>query len=404
MSKTGHRLACLPAFSSFADMAFVKYRGDDLFDGYRLLGPENVLITDETGRVEAVVALADAGPDVQYRPGILHPGFVNAHCHLELSHLKGQIPEHTGMVNFLLAVVGLRVADPEVQEAAMRQAEAAMLADGIVAVGDICNTSASFSIKKEGRLQYHNFLEATGSVPAVAVSRYEITQQLLRLSPKPASIAPHAPYSISPPLFDLIFSQPQTVVSMHNQESAAENEFFKTAGGTMLKLYRQLNLDIAYFKATGKSSLQSVLPYFKNLGQMILVHNCLTDEEDLHAISTFSSRLSRNHLFTFCLCPNANLYIGNPLPDVGLLWKSGHNICLGTDSLSSNHQLSIKSEINTLRKHFPEIPLEVMLQWATLNGARALQMDDKLGSFEKGKRPGVGWYESNEPVTSFSKS
>jgi cytosine/adenosine deaminase-related metal-dependent hydrolase len=83
------------------------------------------------------------------------------------------------------------------------------------------------------------------------------------------------------------------------------------------------------------------------------------------------------------------LYIENTLPPVRQFLAEKRNIVLGTDSLSSNYQLSIAEEIRTLRHHFPEIPLEIMLQWATLNGAKALKRDNKLGSFDKGKKPGI---------------
>jgi cytosine/adenosine deaminase-related metal-dependent hydrolase len=62
---------------------------------------------------------------------------------------------------------------------------------------------------------------------------------------------------------------------------------------------------------------------------------------------------------------------------------------LGTDSLASNHQLSILEEIRTIRKNFPHIKTNQLLKWATSNGARALQMDQQLGSLEVGKHPGV---------------
>ena len=91
----------------------------------------------------------------------------------------------------------------------------------------------------------------------------------------------------------------------------------------------------------------------------------------------------------FCLCPNANLYIGNGLPNVPLLRNSGYPLVLGTDSLASNSKLSIWEEIQTLRKAFVHLPLGDFLRWATYNGACALGLQDQLGSFEKGKKPGV---------------
>ena len=118
---------------------------------------------------------------------------------------------------------------------------------------------------------------------------------------------------------------------------------------------------------------------------VLLVHNTFTSAEDLAYCG--AARLNRQ-LF-FCLCPNANLYIENRLPDLGLLRAQRCRIVLGTDSLASNDGLSILGEIKTLMHYFPEIPQEELLGWATLEGARALQMHGSLGSFEKGKKPGI---------------
>lgn len=71
---------------------------------------------------------------------------------------------------------------------------------------------------------------------------------------------------------------------------------------------------------------------------------------------------------------------------------------LGTDSLASNHQLNIWEEIKTIRQQFPAIPLEILLQWATSNGAIALQMDHSLGSIKKGKKPGLVLIENADDL------
>jgi cytosine/adenosine deaminase-related metal-dependent hydrolase len=91
----------------------------------------------------------------------------------------------------------------------------------------------------------------------------------------------------------------------------------------------------------------------------------------------------------WCLCVNANLYIENKVPPIEILMEQNCPLVLGTDSYSSNWQLSIAKEIQSLKKHFPSLPLETILQWATINGAKALKWDEELGSFEKGKRPGI---------------
>ncbi|MFY8004803.1 MAG: amidohydrolase family protein, partial [Chitinophagaceae bacterium] len=91
----------------------------------------------------------------------------------------------------------------------------------------------------------------------------------------------------------------------------------------------------------------------------------------------------------FCICANANLYIENCLPNIPLLHKSGIPMVIGTDSLASNHQLSIISELITLQNGFPELNTGLLLQWSTYNGAKALGIDSWAGSFEKGKKPGI---------------
>jgi cytosine/adenosine deaminase-related metal-dependent hydrolase len=85
----------------------------------------------------------------------------------------------------------------------------------------------------------------------------------------------------------------------------------------------------------------------------------------------------------------ANQYIEKALPPVDLLQKNGCRIVIGTDSLASNNSLDILDELKTISANFPAIQLAELLQWATLNGAKALQLQDQLGSFEKGKKPGV---------------
>ncbi len=91
----------------------------------------------------------------------------------------------------------------------------------------------------------------------------------------------------------------------------------------------------------------------------------------------------------YCICINANLYIENTLPPIDMLVEQKANIVLGTDSYASNHQLSVWAEIKSICKNHPGIELEKILGWATINGARALGLENKLGSFEKGKTPGV---------------
>ena len=133
-------------------MALQKFKADQLFDGYGFLSDESVLIMDKQGRVEAIVPSIEAGDDVQYIPGILTPGLVNCHCHLELSHLKNVIPPHTGLIDFLCSVVTKRDFSPAIIQQEIIKAEKEMYDNGIVAVGDISNTNDSIKTKQQSNL------------------------------------------------------------------------------------------------------------------------------------------------------------------------------------------------------------------------------------------------------------
>src|ERR1044071_1194266 len=86
-------------------MSFRKFQAEKIFDGRKFLDPQQVLITTDGGMIEDIVPVADAGDDIQKLGGILSPGFINCHCHLELSHMKGRIPEKTGLIDFVFKVV-----------------------------------------------------------------------------------------------------------------------------------------------------------------------------------------------------------------------------------------------------------------------------------------------------------
>ena len=350
-----------------------------------------VLITDAAGVIVDVINEKEVGGGDEKFDGILCPGFINAHCHLELSHMKGLIPKHTSLVDFILKVVNERHFEEAEILAAIETAENEMLQNGIVAVGDICNNTLSIPQKSKGKLLYYNFIEASGFPPLVAEQRFKRAVDFYNAYANifsANSIVPHAPYSVSPEMFGMIndFSG-NNLMTIHNQEAVAENEFFENGTGDFLRLYKQMGIDISFFKSSQKSSLQTWLPHFTKEQTIILVHNVCTSAQDL----SFLKRATNNGKRTtyFCLCPNANLYISNTLPDVKMLMQHTDNIVLGTDSLASNDQLSILAEIKTLQNCFENLDLTTLLKWATINGSRALQMDDRLGSFEKGKQPGV---------------
>jgi cytosine/adenosine deaminase-related metal-dependent hydrolase len=384
-------------------LSYLKFSADQIFTGTELLSDQLVLITDKEGTIIDLIAEENAGGDIQRHQGILLPGFVNTHCHLELSHMKGLIREHTGLPEFILKIVNERHHSEDLILQAIADAEDSMIKNGIVAVGDISNNALTLTQKQLGNLTYHNFIEVSGWKPAIALPRYENALQVYanfkdalnsgqrttsNSNSRNISINPHAPYSVSNELWELM--QPHfegSVVTIHNQETPAENQLFKDGTGNFVGMYHAMNIDQTHFTPTGKTSLQSVLPKMQNASNILLVHNTESNPQDI--LLANQQAIQNKQTIYWCLCPNANLYIENKMPDIELLRRYNANITIGTDSLASNYQLSILDELKTINQSFPEIPLEELLQWATFNGAKALQIDNQFGSFEKAKKPGV---------------
>lgn len=378
-------------------MAYRKFSADQLFDGYTLHGPEKVLVTSENGTILSVISREEAGEEVETVAGILLPGLINAHCHLELSHLKDVIAPHTGLIEFLCSVVTKRGFDPEVIMEKIAAAEQEMYKNGIVAAGDIGNTADTAAVKSGSRIRWQNFVEVLSFTDEKAdenLAHYKKVasdlETALRTSPivHRTSLVPHAPYSISPKTFQFINEATKgQVISIHNQEHPAEDILYKTGGGDYLKLFKIFGIEESPFPITGLSSIRSVLPYFTNGQTIFLIHNTYMPEEDVVWANEYAA--ANGLRLVYCFCINANLYIENKVPPVDQFIRHNCHIALGTDSYSSNWQLSIAKEIQSLQQYFPHLSLTTILQWATSSGARALGWEYQLGSFEKGKQPGV---------------
>jgi cytosine/adenosine deaminase-related metal-dependent hydrolase len=279
-----------------------------------------------------------------------------------------------------------------------------MYDNGIVAVGDIGNTADTADVKSKSKIRWQNFVEVLGFTDEKAdenIQHYQQVAKTLKTTLQTSglrhrtSLVPHAPYSISPKNFKLINELTKDqVISIHNQEHPAEDVLYKTGGGEYLKLFKIFGINESPFPVTGLSSIRSVLPHFNNGQTIFLIHNTFMTEEDV----VFAKEYANENELTliWCLCVNANLYIENKMPPIEMLIKNNCPLVLGTDSYSSNWQLSIAKEIQSIIRATETVPrlkavapLEKALQWATINGAKALKWDDELGSFEKGKKPGV---------------
>jgi aminodeoxyfutalosine deaminase len=322
--------------------------------------------------------------------GILCPGFVNTHCHLELSWAKGLITEGKGLDAFIQHLDKFRKSATESSiMKAISDAASKMEQSGIVATADIANGDHTLEHKRNSRHYFQTFAEVFGSDPAFSNFIFEKAIQLndqfesQKVSGS-VSIAPHATYSLSEDLFKLVASYGKgKLISIHHQENTDENYFFKDGSGPIAARRKAFNPGLPDFEGTGKRPLESIAGYFDSEQRILLVHNTVTEQQDIDFADHYFSHAS------WCMCPNANLFIENKLPNIDLFRSNNCRISLGTDSLASNHQLSILEEIKTIQKNFPEIGLSELMRWGTLNGAEVLGLGQCLGSFEKGKSPGV---------------
>lgn len=343
---------------------------------------------DDDGVVLAVEsfdpATVDRAAGVEYYDGILIPGMTNAHCHLELSYLKGSIAEGSMLDGFVRAITEIRGQWPEQQQIEAAQLnDRFMWSEGVQAVGDISNGTASFPAKKASKISYYTYAEYFNMPPDDQAQAYftEKTAHVAvaREQGLPISPSPHSTYMVGDKLFKM--SQNSERLSIHFMETATEMGLFERKGGMYALMVDEWGMkpDFLYY-GSHPARLVGSLPREMPL---LLVHCTQCKHDDIQAIIDYFEDV------TFVLCPRSNYYIERAYPPAELLYDMGVNVALGTDSLTSNHSLSMIEEIKWLAQHNPSIPLAAILKWATAGGAKGLGFDYKLGSFTVGKKAGA---------------
>ncbi|SEF83777.1 amidohydrolase family protein [Sphingobacterium lactis] len=366
----------------------MKYYAADVV--FPIVGPaikKGVVAMDDQGVVQGVYNPGEIDDQlIETFKGALIPGFVNTHCHIELSHMVGQLPQHTGLPAFLSAVINERGKHEASLEKAMEEADKTMYKNGIQAVGDHVNSAVSAKVKENSPITYHTFVEVMAVNKDDVATRVDNAKEIeFHFDYKHSSITPHAPYSCSKYLFKTLKKavSEDNIISIHNQESDEENKLFRYKKGEFLDFFKKMNMNVEDFRAQARNSLQSFLPYIPTKNKLILVHNTYTSIKDLD----FVDRMGRK--VYFCFCPKANLYIENRVPKIDNFMLGGHEIVIGTDSLASNDTLDILEELKVIHQEFPELDFNETIKWATLNGAKALNLEHELGSLEVGKKPGL---------------
>lgn len=354
---------------------------------------DKVVIVDPQGTIVQIDDLAaHDSASVEKLPGALVPGFINTHCHLELSHMLGKADTGTGLVPFLQTVVNFRDISMEEILDAIDRADAEMWAGGIMAVGDISNKVDTAARKNQSKMRYYTFVEFFDFLQEEGADQWfnnfkpafdgQSTENGNR-----KSAVPHAPYTVSRNLFQKInaLNEPGCTVSIHNQETPGENALFHNKTGSFLEFYSGFGFSLDKFQPSGRNSIHYALENMDPACRTLFVHNTESTPEDIQAAQAWNADIY------WATCPNANLFIENRLPNYRYFLDTGAKVTIGTDSLTSNWQLSILEEMKAIARFQSYVPFSTILRWATINGAEALGFEDTLGSIEVGKRPGLLW-------------
>ena len=365
---------------------------------------------EEDGTVVRTGVCEDPAKEPVFLDGALVPGFVNAHCHVELSYMKGLFRKGTGMAGFIDQINELRDTKSLEQKVSdLMQAMDSLWEQGVVAMADISNCDDSFAVKARHPMYTRTFLEVFGTEPEDCGAVMEGVRKLKAVADGfgiDAAPTPHACYTMSPELVTAVSAEglKSGFLSFHSEETEEEEEMLKYGSGKMWE--NRIKAGMSVPPVTGKSSL---LYFIDRLLQghpapfdehILLVHECCMDQEGIDAVKAVM-----NHPFV-AVCPLSNLFIHNALPPIDLMRRNGLKVCVGTDSLSSNDDLRIVDELFCLQRNFPEVPLGELFTWASRNGAEFLSKPE-FGTLEAGKKPGlvlVDHLDAEGRLTASSKS
>lgn len=360
---------------------------------------EGVIITDDEGKIVQIDSRENYDlTSIDIRKGAIVPGFINTHCHLELSHMKGLMDTGTGLIPFIQSVVQFRNFPMEQILDAIERADREMYEGGIVAVGDISNKLDSAVQKDRSKIRYYTFVEMfdllQDSLTKKSFDDYKaVYDAQSTANGNRKSAVPHAPYSVTPQLFQKINElngDEDATISIHNQETVHEDALFLNKTGDLLHFFNGFNLPLDGFQPTNTTSIHYAMQYMNPQQRTLFVHNTMTTPVDILAAQSWNDRVY------WATCANANLYIENRMPFYKYFLENNARMTIGTDSLTSNWQLSVLEEMKAIAQYQSYVTFETMLRWATLNGAEALGFEADLGSIEVGKTPGLNLLDLKE--------
>ncbi len=357
----------------------------------------NTIVTfDGSGKVldiETNVEDIDSRASVEYYDGVLIPGMVNAHCHLELSYLLGQVNEGKGLVEFIREIMAVRgnFTQQEQEDRAIAE-DRKMWSEGVQGLCDISNGTASYEAKRTSNIEYYTYAEYFNMPSDSELEAYfaRATQHVAPAKELGLSIAPtpHSTYMVGDKLFKKGADSER--LSIHFLETPSELEYFEKKGGMYDFVTEDgMTPDFLHYGSHVDRIIASLPPSTP----LLLVHNTMIKAEEIEKLTAYFTDV------TFVLCPRSNYFIERSYPPAMEFQRLGVNVALGTDSLTSNHSLSMAREIEFLLNSNPELPLATALSWATAGGAKGLHAEGRIGSFEVGKCPGAVILSGINPKT-----
>jgi cytosine/adenosine deaminase-related metal-dependent hydrolase len=319
------------------------------------------------------------------------PALVNAHTHLELSYLRGRVGRANSFLDWIRTVVSVRREYPDPHDRRILDAARSAIIEAQVSgtglFGDVSNTLVTAELLQETGMAARLFYEllafnATDPYALVAAACAAADAAHRAAPAVHVSLAPHAPYSVSPAMFAAIRAHLDAhagdVSSVHLAESPEEVEFLKTGGGG----WRDLLQELGVWSDSWQTPRRSPVRYLAEMGFLdagvLVVHAVQCSDDDLARLAALGT--------TVVSCPRSNRYVGVGDPPLAAFYAAGLPVAFGTDSLASVDDLQMFRELAAARRLAPRVRAHDLLESATLTGARALGFGHEFGSVEPGKR------------------
>jgi cytosine/adenosine deaminase-related metal-dependent hydrolase len=330
------------------------------------------------------------GAEILRVRGVVLPGLVNAHAHVELSALRGRVPGGAGFVPWVEQLIRARMAwEPDEDAAAIERAVDELHSFGTRAIGEVTNSLATVGALGRKNIVgciFHEVfgVEREGVMRRARALLAQIEERLGRWNVPELAYAPaaHTLYTTHEDAVREIIDHARARgrrTSLHLAEHAAERRALEHGDGPVVDWFAK-SLKLPRVDWPHESPIAVAARLGALAPHVLLVHLADARPDELESIAAAGAPV--------VLCPRSNLYIESRLPRLLAMRQAGIDPALGTDSLASNATLDVLAEARALADRFPSVPAEELVRMATWNGARALGRPD-LGRLARGARPGL---------------